>query len=65
LNPSDKDKALLEGFKITLKRWIEKTTPKGIAINSIPLDTHYMYDRVNDMVDLLEVIDKMESTLFL
>jgi hypothetical protein len=63
LNPFDK--ALLPCFKIVLKRWIESTIPKGITTKSIILDTHYMYDRVNDMVELLDVIDKIDLISFL
>jgi hypothetical protein len=40
------NEALLVGFKIALKRWIESTNPKGIAAKSILLDTDYMYDKV-------------------
>jgi hypothetical protein len=59
LDPSNE--ALLASFKTTLKRWIESTAPKGIATKSIFLNTHYMYDRVNDMAKLLDVIDKTNS----
>jgi hypothetical protein len=63
LNPSDE--APPASFKTTLKRRIESIVPKGIALEFILLDTHYMYDRVNDMAELLNVIDKMDSTSFL
>jgi len=63
LNPFDE--TLLACFKIALKRWIENIIPRGITIESILLDTHYMYDRVNDMVELLDVIDKTDITSFL
>jgi hypothetical protein len=29
------------------------------------LDNHYMYDKVNDMAELLDVLDKMDWTSFL
>jgi hypothetical protein len=29
------------------------------------LDTHYMYNKVNDMAKLLDVLDKMDWTSFL
>jgi hypothetical protein len=58
LNPLDK--APPEGFKTTLKRWIESIVPEGIAVESILLDNHYMYDKVNDMAELLDVLDKMD-----
>ncbi len=57
LNPFDKAPPI--GFKTTLKRWIKSIVPEGIAVDSILLDTHYMYDKVNDMVELLDVLDKM------
>jgi len=38
---------------------IKSIVPKGIAVEFILLDTHYMYGRVNDMAELLDVIDKM------
>jgi hypothetical protein len=63
LNPSDEAPPL--SFKITFKRWIGSIAPKGILAKCIHLDTHYMYDRVNDMVELLHVIDKTYSTSFL
>jgi hypothetical protein len=58
LNPSDKAPSV--SFKNTLKRWIESILPKGIAIEYICLDTHYMYNKVNGMAELLDVLDKMD-----
>jgi hypothetical protein len=63
LNPSDE--ALLSSFKIALNRWIGNIALEGILIECIHLDTHYMYDRVNEMAELLDVIDKTDSTSFL
>jgi hypothetical protein len=63
LNPSDK--APPASFKTRLKRWIESIALERIVVESILLDTHYMYDRVNDMAELLDVIDKMKSFSFL
>jgi hypothetical protein len=63
LNPFDE--TLLACFKIALKRWIESIVLEGITTESIILDTHYMYDRVNDMAKLLDVIDKTNITSFL
>jgi hypothetical protein len=57
-NPSNKAPPIV--FKTTLKRWIESIIPKGITVESILLDTHYMYDKVNDMAELLDVLDKMD-----
>jgi hypothetical protein len=59
------NEALHVGFKIALKRLIKSTTPGGIVTKSILLDIHYMYDRVNDMAKLLDVIDKTDLTSFL
>jgi hypothetical protein len=53
------------GFKTTLKRWIKSIAQEGILADCIHLDTHYMYDRVNDMVELLDVIDKTYLASFL
>jgi len=63
LNPSNETPPT--SFKIALKRWIESIILEGIAIEFILSDTHYMYDMVNDMVELLDVIDKMNSASFL
>ncbi len=63
LNPSNE--ALPTCFIIALKRWIENIVPEGIIAESILLDTHYMYDKVNDMTKLLDVINKMDTTSFL
>jgi hypothetical protein len=63
LNPSNETP--FASFKTTLKRWIKSTTIKGIVTGSILLDTHYMYDNVNDMAKLLDVIDKMNLASFL
>jgi hypothetical protein len=63
LNPSNE--ASPACFKIALNRWIKNIVPEGIITESNLLDTHYMYDRVNDMTKLLDVIDKMDTTSFL
>jgi hypothetical protein len=58
LNPSNKAPPI--GFKTILKRWIECIVPEGITVESILLDTGYMYDQVNDMAKLLDVLDNMD-----
>jgi len=63
LNPFNE--ALPISFKTALKRWIKSIAPKGITVESILLDTHFMYDKVNDMAKLLVVINKTNSTSFL
>jgi hypothetical protein len=59
------NEALPLGFKTALKRWIESITLEGITPKFIRLNAHYMYDMVNDIVEILEVINKMESISFL
>jgi len=49
LNPFNE--TLPIGFKTALKRWIESIALEGITTESILLDTHYMYDKVNDMAN--------------
>ncbi len=39
--------------------------PKDNATEAILLDTHYKYDRVKNIVGLLDVIDNKSCTLFL
>jgi hypothetical protein len=56
LNPSDD--TLLAGFTTALRKWINSTTPESIVIESAILETHFKYDRLNNMAKLLEVIDK-------
>ncbi len=63
LNPSDE--ILHVGFKIALRKWIGSVALKVIASKSILLDMHYMFDKVNDMVELLVVINKKELIFFL
>jgi len=63
LNPFNK--APLVGFINALRRWIECNMPKGITTKLIILNTHYVFNMVNDMVELIEVINKMELTSFL
>jgi len=63
LNPSDE--APPSSFKTALKRWIGSIVLEGILVECIYLDTHYMYDRINDMVEFLDVIDKTDLASFL
>lgn len=58
------DEILHVGFKIALKKWIGSAALKVIASKSILLDMHYMFDKVNDMVELLVVINKKELIFF-
>jgi hypothetical protein len=46
------------GFTMALRNWISSTTPKSIVEESILLETHYKYDKLNNMTKLLDMIDK-------
>lgn len=63
LNPSDETSYV--GFKIALRKWIRSVALKAIVTKSISLEMHYMFDKVNDMVELLIIIDKKELVFFL
>jgi hypothetical protein len=52
-------------FTIALRKWIINVIPKVIATKSILLDTHYKYDRLNDMAKFLNVVDKKEMVSYL
>ncbi len=52
------------GFKIALRKWIRSVALKAIVTKSISLEMHYMFDKVNDMVELLIIIDKKELVFF-
>jgi hypothetical protein len=62
LNPSNETSHV--GFKIALKKWIGSVALKEIATKSNFWDMHYMFDKVNDMMELLVVIDKNELVFF-
>jgi len=47
-----------------LKIWIENIVLKAIVAESILLNTHYMFDMLDDMAELLDVIDKRELVHF-
>jgi hypothetical protein len=53
------------GYKHSLEKWIQNGSVKDIATKAILLDSHYQYDRVDNMPSLLDVINKESSTLFL
>ncbi len=48
-------------FKIALRKWIKSDALKELLTKSILLDMHYMFDNVNDMVELFVVIDKKKN----
>ncbi len=52
-------------FKRALKKWIQSGILEDNAMEAILLDTHYKYDKVENMAGLLDVIDKESCTFFL
>jgi hypothetical protein len=52
-------------FTIALRKWIINVILKVIAAKSGLLDTHYKYDRLNDMAKFLNVVDKKEMASYL
>jgi hypothetical protein len=48
-----------------LQKWIENGTLEGNAIEAILLDSHYKFEKVGNMVSLLDVIDKEGMASFL
>jgi hypothetical protein len=63
LNPSNE--APPSGFKHSLKKWIHSGSVEDVAKKSILLDNHYKYDRVDNMLGPLDVIDKESLASFL
>jgi hypothetical protein len=45
-----------------MQKWIQSGTPEDNAVEAILLDIHYKYDRVENMVGLLDVINKESCT---
>jgi hypothetical protein len=56
LNPLDKVHPL--GFKCMLEKWIQSGNSKDNVIKAIMLENQYKFDWVDNMVTLLDVIDK-------
>ncbi len=63
LNPSNEAPPL--GFKRSLEKWIQSASVEDVATEAILLDSHYKYDRVNNMLGLWDVMDKESSASFL
>jgi uncharacterized protein YicC (UPF0701 family) len=63
LNSSNE--ALPMGFKRALQKWIQSRTSEGNAIEAILLDSHYKFERIDNIVSLLDVINKEQMTSFL
>jgi hypothetical protein len=53
------------GFKRSLEKWIQSASVEDVATEAILLDSHYKYDRVNNMLGLWDVMDKESSASFL
>lgn len=52
-------------FKHALQKWIESGTLEGNVVEAILLDSHYKFERINNMAGLLDVIDKEEMASIL
>jgi hypothetical protein len=63
LNPSNEAPSI--GFKWALEKWIQSGALKDNAMESILLNTHYKYDKVENMAGLLDVVDKESCVSFL
>ncbi len=63
LNPLDKMHPL--GYKCPLEKWIQSGTFKKNVTETIMLENHYKFDWVDNMVALLDVINKEMITSFL
>lgn len=63
LNPSYE--APPSGFKHYLEKWIQNGNAKDVAVKAILLDSHYKYDKVDNMLGLLDVINKESLASFL
>jgi hypothetical protein len=48
-----------------LEKWILSGSAEDVVAEAILLDSHYKYDKVDNMSGLLDVIDKESSTLFM
>jgi hypothetical protein len=55
----------LARFTTTLKKWIINVILKVIATKFVLLNSHYKYDRLNDMAKLLNIVDKKEMVSYL
>jgi hypothetical protein len=60
LNPFDEMR-----FKCPLEKWIQNGISKRNVIDAIMLEIHYKFDWVDNMVTLLDVIDKETVASFL
>jgi hypothetical protein len=51
-------------FKWALEKWIQSATPEDNVVEAILLDIHYKYDKIENIVGLLDVIDKESCASF-
>jgi hypothetical protein len=63
LNPLDEMQPLR--FKCPLEKWIQSGTSKGNVMDAIMLEIDYKFDWVDNMVTLLNVINKETIASFL
>jgi len=63
LNPLDKMHPL--GFKCSLEKWIQSGISKENVVEAILLEIHYKFDQIDNMITMLDVIDKETATSFL
>ncbi len=53
------------GFKCALQKWIKNGTSKRNGVKEILLDSHDKFERIDDMANFLDVIDKEQMASFL
>jgi len=63
LNPLDKMHPL--GFQCSLEKWIQSGISKENVVEAILLEIHYKFDQIDNMITMLDVIDKETATSFL
>jgi hypothetical protein len=63
LNPLDKVHPL--GFKCSLEKWVQSGVSNENTAEAILLEIHYKFDQIDNMVTMLDVIDKEMTTSFL
>lgn len=65
LNESSILNFVLRSFLFFFYNFRDHDLFKAITAEFITLDTHYKYDRFNDMVELLNVVNKKETVSYL
>jgi hypothetical protein len=59
------DEAPPSRFKYVLKKWIQSGSVEDVTTKAIMLNSHYKYDKVDNMSGLLDVINKESLASFL